>query len=120
MLVCAIALFTSRFWVGLHAARINFFVPHGLRTLVLATTILIFVQLVIAATMRHQHAGLAISDFPLAHGKIWPDTSAAAVVSYNAHRVSVTEEAPITAFQIELQMVHRVVALAITVLIAAC
>ena len=29
--------------------------------------------------MRHQHAGLAIPDFPLAYGKIWPDTSAAAV-----------------------------------------
>jgi cytochrome c oxidase assembly protein subunit 15 len=81
---------------------------------------LIFVQLIIAATIRHQHAGLAISDFPLAYGKIWPDTSADAVASYNAHRVSVTEESPITAFQIELQMAHRVVALAIFILVAAC
>src|SRR5450432_78013 len=120
MLVCAIVLFTSRFWIGLNASQPNFFVPRSLRTLVLATTVLIFVQLIIAATMRHQHAGLAISDFPLAHGKIWPDTSAGAVASYNAHRVSVTEEAPITAFQIELQMAHRVVALVIFLLVAMC
>jgi cytochrome c oxidase assembly protein subunit 15 len=120
ILVCAIALFTSRFWRTLGAGKKNFFVSGRLLTLVLVTTVLIFLQLIIAATMRHQHAGLAISDFPLAHGKIWPATDPAAVASYNAHRVSVTEEAPITAFQIELQMVHRVVALAITLLIAAC
>jgi heme a synthase len=120
ILVCTIGLFTSRFWRALAAGKKNFFVPHGLRILVLATTFLIFVQLVIAATMRHQHAGLAISDFPLAYGKIWPDTSAAAVAGYNAHRVSVTEEVSITAFQIKLQMAHRIVALAIFVLVAVC
>jgi heme a synthase len=120
ILVCAMALFTSRFWIGLTTGSKNFFVSRGLRTLVVATTILIFLQLVIAATMRHQHAGLAISDFPLAYGKIWPDTSADAVASYNAHRISVTEEAPVIAFQIELQMAHRVVALAIFIMVAVC
>ena len=120
ILLCAIALFTSRFWRELTAHPNNFFISRGLRTLVLATTLLVFVQLIIAATMRHQHAGLAISDFPLAYGKIWPATNPDAVASYNAHRVSVTEEAPITAFQIELQMAHRVVALAILILVAAC
>jgi heme a synthase len=120
ILVCAIALFTSRFWMELNADTKNFFVSHNLRTLVLATTLLIFVQLIIAATMRHQHAGLAIADFPLAYGKIWPDTSADAIAGYNAHRISVTDEATITVFQIELQMAHRVVALAILILVAAC
>jgi len=70
--------------------------------------------------MRHQHAGLAISDFPLAHGGLWPDTGAEAVARYNAQRVSVNGENPITAFQIELQMAHRVVALAILILTAIC
>jgi cytochrome c oxidase assembly protein subunit 15 len=119
MLVCAIALFTSAYWRELVARNKNFFVPRGLRTLVLVTTVLIFVQLVIAATMRHQHAGLAITDFPLAYGKVWPVTDPVAVASYNAHRISVTEEAPITAFQIKLQMAHRVMALAILILVAA-
>src|SRR5450432_2252052 len=119
MLVCAIVLFTSRFWIGLNASQPNFFVPRSLRTLVLATTVLIFVQLIIAATMRHQHAGLAIPDFPLAYGKVWPDTSAAAIGGYNEHRMEINGENSITAFQVNLQMIHRLVAYAIFIGVAA-
>jgi cytochrome c oxidase assembly protein subunit 15 len=132
VLTCAIALFTSRWWMNLSSVAVvcdrsqnsemNATVADrrykNLRGLVLFTTILIFFQLIIAAAMRHQHAGLAISDFPLAHGSLWPDTSAEAVASYNAQRVSINAENPITAFQIELQMAHRVVALAILILTA--
>ena len=120
ILVCAIALFTSRFWIELNTGKKTFFVARGLRTLVLGTTVLIFIQLIIASTMRHQHAGLAIADFPLAYGKIWPATDPEAVAGYNARRVSVTEEASITAFQIKLQMAHRVMAAAILILVTAC
>jgi heme a synthase len=120
ILICVIALFTSRFWIGLTANKKTYFVSRTLRSLVLATTLLIFFQLIIAATMRHQHAGLAIPDFPLAYGKIWPDTSANALAHYNAQRISITEEAPVTAFQIILQMIHRFVALAIFIFVAAC
>ena len=119
VLACAIALFTSRFWSKWTAGEKMFCVTRGLWRLVLAATILIFVQLILGATMRHQHAGLAIPDFPLAYGKIWPDTSADAVAHYNADRVEVISVNPITSFQIVLQMVHRIVALAILVLIAA-
>ena len=133
VLTCAIALFTSRWWqnYGWDALpRIQHFqneaaqqrgpTVQNLQWLVLFTTILIFIQLIIAAAMRHQHAGLAISDFPLAHGSLWPDTSAEAVANYNARRVSINGENPITAFQIELQMAHRGVALAILILTVAC
>jgi cytochrome c oxidase assembly protein subunit 15 len=132
VLTCAIALFTSRWWMKLERrpparreenSADKQAVPEAgapLRGLVLFTTILIFIQLIIAAAMRHQHAGLAISDFPLAHGKLWPDTSAEAVARYNAQRVSINAENPITAFQIELQMAHRIVALAILILTAMC
>ena len=126
VLTCALALFTSRWWVA-QASRLpdrtnaqNAAGTAALRWLVLATTLLIFVQLIIAAAMRHQHAGLAISDFPLAYGKLWPDTGAEAVARYNTQRVSINAENPITAFQIELQMAHRVVALAILILVAVC
>jgi heme a synthase len=125
VLTAAIALFTSRWWLAQEFSRQNrahLQVTIGmvaLRRLVLATTVLIFCQLIIGATMRQQHAGLAISDFPLAYGKIWPDTSATAVQSHNEHRMNVIAENPITAFQIILQMVHRMVALAIFVLTAA-
>jgi len=127
-LTCAIALFTSRWWLNLSSVatvydrRQNSEIVataadrryKNLRWLVLATTLLIFVQLIIAAAMRHQHAGLAISDFPLAYGRIWPDMSAAAVTRYSAQRLFNSENT-ITAFQIELQMAHRVVALAILI-----
>lgn len=118
VLVCAMTLFTSSTWKEM-AMRKPGLVPRGLRSHVLFVTILIFVQLLIGATMRHQHAGLAIPDFPTAYGKFWPDTSAAAVASYNEHRVEINGENPITAFQVVLQMIHRFVALLILAGVAA-
>jgi heme a synthase len=118
VLTCAIALFTSRWWLNSETEK-QISVPRGLRRHVLYVTILIFIQLLIAATMRHQHAGLAIPDFPLAYGKIWPATSAEAVAGYNAHRVEINNANPITAFQVNLQMAHRLVAYAIFLGVAA-
>jgi len=112
VLTASIALFTSRWWQNSEAEK-QAAVPRGLRSHVLYVTILIFVQLLVAATMRHQHAGLAIWDFPAAHGKFWPDTGDAAIADYNAHRPAGTIGNPITAFQVKLQMVHRFIAYAI-------
>ncbi|MEY4916923.1 MAG: hypothetical protein RL616_836 [Verrucomicrobiota bacterium] len=117
-LTCAIALFTSRWWKNSETEK-QIPVPRGLRSHILYVTILIFIQLLIAATMRHQHAGLAISDFPLAHGKIWPTTTPEAIADYNAHRPVGTIGNPITAFQVNLQMVHRLVAYLIFLGVAA-
>jgi len=118
VLTCSIALFTSRWWQNSETEK-QVSVPRGLRSHVLWVTILIFVQLLIAATMRHQHAGLAIWDFPAAHGKIWPDTSAEAIANYNATRPPGTIGKPITEFQVELQMIHRLVAYVIFLGVAA-
>jgi heme a synthase len=120
VLMCSIALFTSRFWLELANGEKSFSVPRSLRTLALLATLLIFCQLIIGATMRQAHAGLSIPDFPLAYGKIWPDTSANAVAGYNEHRMELYAVNPITAFQIILQMVHRLTALAIFFFVAAC
>ena len=70
------------------------------RSHVLWVTILIFIQLPHRRrnAMRHQHAGLAITDFPLAYGKLWPDTSPEAIAHYNASRPPGTIGNPITAF----------------------
>jgi heme a synthase len=92
----------------------------GLRRLVIAATALIFFQLVLGATMRHQHAGLAISDFPLAHGKVWPAMDAASIATYNAQRSDLISLNPITAFQVGLQMTHRIMALLILAAVAGC
>ncbi|HXG46387.1 MAG TPA: COX15/CtaA family protein [Methylomirabilota bacterium] len=106
VMICSIALFTSRWWIqsgdqGRAAAGVA-----GKGCLVISGLILL--QLVIGAVMRHQHAGLAIPDFPTAYGKWWPDMDAEAVSRYNQMRGEVTAVNPITAFQIGLQMVHRI------------
>lgn len=125
-LTCALALFTSRWWrkfqespetSGLISRSAA---PQSLRLLFMGGTALILFQLILGATMRHQHAGLSIPDFPLAYGKLWPATDAASVAHYNAQRIEVVAENPITAFQIVLQMIHRMVAVLILATIAFC
>lgn len=80
-----------------------------LRNLVLGTTLVVFFQLGLGATMRHEHAGLSIPDFPLAYGKWIPDTTPQAVAAINAVRVS-EGQVPTNALFIWVQMAHRAVA----------
>jgi cytochrome c oxidase assembly protein subunit 15 len=115
VLLCAIALFTSRWWQA-QTTRIPSAHGYQLSTLFLLSTLLILAQLTLGAAMRHQHAGLAIPDFPLAYGKLWPAMDADSVARYNQQRIEVMAANPITAFQIGLQMIHRL--LAITILAA--
>jgi heme a synthase len=51
------------------------------------TVAAIFAQLLIGAVMRHDRAGLAIPDFPLALGRLVPPISSFAVGIHFAHRV---------------------------------
>ncbi len=118
VLMSAIALFHTAFWRNLPAqteadtGRLRFFL--------LAATLLILGQLALGATMRHQHAGLAIPDFPSAYGKLWPATDPASIARYNQLRTEVIDYQPITAFQIVLQMVHRLMAATILLTVGAC
>jgi cytochrome c oxidase assembly protein subunit 15 len=50
-------------------------------------TVLIYTQILIGATMRHTHAGLAIPDFPYAFGHVIPPVWNAKVAIHFAHRV---------------------------------
>ena len=120
VLLCAVALFTSRWWENLPATLAPVVDRKHLRHLLLFGTCLIFVQLILGATMRHQHAGLAIPDFPLAYHKVWPAMDPASVESYNQNRFEIADMNPITSFQILLQMVHRLVALLIFCAVAFC
>ena len=113
VLTCAIALFTSAWWNKLSEKIAPTIDRAGLRRLFAMVTVLIFAQLVVGATMRHQHAGLSIPDFPLAYHKLWPSMDAASVATYNQTRDASEGTNPITAFQIGLQMLHRIMALLI-------
>ena len=59
----------------------------ALRRDALVTTILIYVQILVGATMRHSEAGLAIPDFPLMFGGVIPDHWDAKIAVHFAHRV---------------------------------
>lgn len=120
VLVCAIALFTTRWWQSLTVDQSESGSQGRLRYFFLATTILMLGQLMLGATMRHQHAGLAIPDFPLAYGKLWPAMDSESVAIYNQNRVEVQAYNPITAFQIGLQMTHRIVAVLIAFGVMLC
>ena len=117
--MCAIALFTSRWWRESFSAGRGRFGEASLplaalpATMLMGATVLILGQLVLGAAMRHQHAGLAIPDFPLAYGKLWPATDPASVELYNQRCLEILAYNPITATQVKLQMAHRLGALAI-------
>src|SRR5947199_8196058 len=66
-LLVVIALVTTNFWRMLTNQRTDpqKFAP--IKTLAVAITITIYVQLALGATMRHQHRDLAILDFLTSH-----------------------------------------------------
>lgn len=82
-------------------------VPGRLARWVTVATGMIFIQLVLGAAMRHQHAGLAVPDFPLAYGRIWPSTTDAFLQGVNALRTDTRDFHPITAAHVHLHMTHR-------------
>jgi len=117
-LICSLALVTSGRWQNALAVPVILNVNPALRRLLTGLTAAILFQLMLGATMRHQHAGLAIPDFPLAYGKIWPPLDAAFVDSINRQRLDSLGYNAITAFQISLQLAHRLMALVIVLLVS--
>ena len=138
ILVCAIALVTSAWWQRVNVSdRAGFAAFKGI---LVAVICLVFVQLLLGATMRHQHAGLAIWDFPLAHGQVWPATDEASVATYNESRYELQKSLhaanqlldaqgnpktflasghEILSWHVWLQMLHRLGAVATLALVVA-
>jgi cytochrome c oxidase assembly protein subunit 15 len=82
-LTIAIALFTSPGWLaGSEAIE-----DATLRRVATATTAMIYLQILVGATMRHLDAGLAIPDFPLMFGGLVPDHWDIPIAIHFAHRV---------------------------------
>ena len=117
-LLVVIALATTRFWRSLVHQGIDLQGIAAIKMLALAITIVIYMQLGLGATMRHQHRDLAILDFPTANGAWIPDTSAAALAKINAWR-DARGLSDVTAFQIWLQMAHRFLGFLISMAVIA-
>jgi heme a synthase len=79
----AIALFTSPGWRAPSTTTGD----RGLRIRALTATGLIYVQILLGATMRHAKSGLAIPDFPLAFGGVIPPFWNTAIAIHFAHRM---------------------------------
>ncbi len=104
-------------WLNRKSIHNHSGLPAALPKWLLGVTILILVQLMLGAAMRHQHAGLAVPDFPLAHGQLYPPTDAEAIQGFNAQRMDGRDFHPITPFQVHLHMLHRMVALSLLLVV---
>ncbi len=107
-LLIVIALATSPIWQRL-SQRLTATPARFLATFALLITALIYGQLALGATMRHQHRDLAILDFPLAYGQVIPTTDSVTIDRINQAR-DAQALSDVSAGQIWLQMVHRFVA----------
>jgi cytochrome c oxidase assembly protein subunit 15 len=81
-----IAVVTSPSWIKGYAGSPT---PDAtvLRRLAISTTMLIYVQILLGATMRHTNAGMAIPTFPLAFGHLIPPAFTSGIAIHFAHRV---------------------------------
>jgi cytochrome c oxidase assembly protein subunit 15 len=115
-LLVVICIATSKaFATG--GARWRWHAP-GLMRWAVVLTALVYLQLAIGAIMRHEHAGLAIHDFPLAYGQIWPMVNAEQLAAINVQRIA-SGEVPTTIGFIHIQMLHRLMAVVLAGLVIA-
>jgi cytochrome c oxidase assembly protein subunit 15 len=86
-LTVTIALVTSPGWKRAYATQTSLPDDFMLQRVAAVTTGLIYLQIVVGATMRHTGAGLAIPDFPLMFGQLIPPHWDAKIAIHFAHRV---------------------------------
>jgi heme a synthase len=86
-LTISIALTTSPGWKRGYSDRGPALDDRLLQRIAMATTGLVYLQILVGATMRHTDAGLAIPDFPFAFGHVLPPTWDAKIAVHFAHRV---------------------------------
>ena len=88
-LIVSLALFTSPGWRNTQKHHRHEPVRRDAVILLLATGLpaLVYVQILVGATMRHSGAGLAIPDFPLVFGGLVPSMWNFSIAVHYAHRV---------------------------------
>lgn len=85
-LVVSLGIFTSPGWIGYYG-RTTDLNDRILARLAILTPTVIYLQILIGATMRHTGAGLAIPDFPLSFGQLIPPEWGPGVAIHFAHRL---------------------------------
>ena len=116
VLVAAIALFASRWWMNRESQSAATLKTRAAGWMLAAVAAVIFGQLLLGAAMRHKHAGLPVSGFPLSEGRFWPLADEASVQAANDARnrqADYRDFPAITRGHILLYRGHLVLALAI-------
>jgi len=90
-----------------------------LRRLVVAGVVLLFVQLILGAMVRHYQADLAIPDLPLAYGKWIPPVSQEGLEQANWSRLAEPALGTTTLWQIWLHFGHRIGAVVVSAVLIA-
>lgn len=110
------AVVTSRWWIETQPS-----VDHSHNNIVrfaMIAVVVIYLQLIVGALMRHHQAGLAVPDLPLSYGHVMPPTDQQSLDLANQQRIDLKLE-PVTLAQIWLHMGHRVGAIIVSLLLIA-
>ena len=118
-LLIVITLATSRLWQRISEESFPTGAARTLARIAIFTTAVIYAQLALGATMRHEHRDLAILDFPAAYSRLIPDVSPEKLAEINEWR-NARALSEVTPFHIWLQMAHRFLALVIAAGVIAC
>ena len=120
-IVGSIAFFTSRWWLSDHTPLSDMGRRPSTQTLCVAATLAVYLQLILGALMRHTYSGLAVPDFPLAYGQLFPSLSPESVSAYNQELINsnirLAAEGAITSSQIIIHMVHRLWAVVVAAMV---
>jgi cytochrome c oxidase assembly protein subunit 15 len=126
-------LVTSRWWIEAPNLSLSPAASGGRRVAWIgaAGAVALLLQLVLGAAMRHNDAGLAIPDLPLAYGRVVTPTESGGLAEINRQRVrfaadeTVTDPrvrrqlaAPVTLAQVWMHFGHRLGAIAVTGMLA--
>lgn len=113
VLIVLITLASSRWWCEGEMAPP---VQSSTRTLPILVFAAVFIQLILGALMRHTDSGLAVPDFPLAFGSLWPSMDSGSLNEMNDHRAGM-DLMPVSAGQVAIHMLHRLWAVVVSSLV---
>ena len=99
-----LAVVTSRTWLSTTPVVVE--ESHRIRRFGAITVAAVFVQLILGALMRHTDSGMAVPDFPLAYGQLWPSLDPGSLAAINDHRAGLNL-LPVEGIQVALHLLHR-------------
>ncbi|CAN5671790.1 COX15/CtaA family protein [soil metagenome] len=116
-LASIVAVVTSRRWMEApdRSHEADGASGRRLATMAAVCVVAVFAQLIIGAIMRHEKAGLAIPDLPLAYGAILPPTTVNGLNAINQQRAWTYQLEPVTLMQVWLHFAHRIGAVIVSI-----